>query len=247
VLAGPALAGNLSTTGPVTVYWDRQGAFVFGGVENPQRYDARTGEVKELPNELDGFVELTPSRTSPDGSSTANVKLGVATGQATWKDGVFTMPGKGDHQLLVNRGAQSWLVAGLDAVADAQTYWSPDGHYVAFVVRSTLWSGGGGMYGVEGYVGAAGPRVQVLAVKDVLAAAKAPAVKAVEVAGGVVVFAGPAKKARERSVIYAAKGSEALAKAIAVGVPGGATVEALSWKTEAEVVVALGASAKGGK
>jgi hypothetical protein len=54
-----------------------------------------------------------------------------------------------------------------------------------------------------------------------------------------------AQKARAQSVVYAAKGAEADAAALAALVPGGATVEALSWKSEARLVLALGTSAAG--
>jgi hypothetical protein len=55
---------------------------------------------------------------------------------------------------------------------------------------------------------------------------------------------GTAKKARDTSVIYAAKGSEAQAKSLAALVPGGATVDALTWKSDCDLVLALGSSAK---
>jgi len=51
-----------------------------------------------------------------------------------------------------------------------------------------------------------------------------------------------AQKARPKTVVYVAKGSEAQAKALAALLPGGAAVEPLTWKVNASVVIAVGAS-----
>jgi hypothetical protein len=61
-------------------------------------------------------------------------------------------------------------------------------------------------------------------------------------AGLVVAFAGEAQKERPKTVVYVAKGSEAQAKTLAALLPSGATVEPLTWKVNASVVIAVGAS-----
>ena len=51
-----------------------------------------------------------------------------------------------------------------------------------------------------------------------------------------------AQKPRQKSVVYAEKGFEAQAARVAAALPGGASVEALTWKAGAEVVIAAGSS-----
>lgn len=53
-----------------------------------------------------------------------------------------------------------------------------------------------------------------------------------------------AVKPRATSVVYAASGMEAAARLVAAAVPGGAEVQPLSWKTDAEISVAAGATAE---
>jgi hypothetical protein len=89
----------------------------------------------------------------------------------------------------------------------------------------------------------AGPSVQMLA-KDLPDSVLEKVSAAVEKAGFVTTNADTAKAAREKSVVYASKTAMDAAKKIATAVPGGATVEALSWKTPYDVVIAVGASAK---
>ena len=85
---------------------------------------------------------------------------------------------------------------------------------------------------------AAGPRIQLVG-KDVAPEAFDRCFAALEKAGFAPTGQGPADTARPRAVVYAAKGFEADAKRIAAAVPGGASVEALSWKCKFDVVVAL--------
>lgn len=57
-----------------------------------------------------------------------------------------------------------------------------------------------------------------------------------------VVRVGKAQKARVKSVVYTAKPFLAKAKKLAQALPGGATVEPLTWKTPCDIVIALGTS-----
>src|SRR5207245_1905749 len=65
--------------------------------------------------------------------------------------------------------------------------------------------------------------------------------KALTAAGLTTLREAKATAVRDTSVVYAAKGAEAVAKQVAASVPGGATVEPLTWKSDAAVIVALGA------
>ena len=99
------------------------------------------------------------------------------------------------------------------------------------------------------FVGSAGgPRVHLLADKSMLAKAGPAVASAIEKAGFAPLYMGLSKKARDASVVYSAAGSEEAAARIAAAIPGGATVDKLSWETQADVVVAIGkTAAKGGK
>ena len=134
-----------------------------------------------------------------------------------------------------------------DSIDTLSVYWSPDGRYVAWVVSPSRFHGMDGSSLVTASVGAAGPQVQVLGMPEVLKVATSKVTAAVEKQGAMVVFVGRAKKARATSVVYAAAGSEREAQAIAKALPGGGTVEALTWAAGVELVVALGASAGGAK
>ncbi len=68
---------------------------------------------------------------------------------------------------------------------------------------------------------------------------------ALEKAGFAPTHQRAAQDARNRSVVYAAKGNEMDAARIAAALPGGATVEPLTWTAQFDVVVALGHSAQG--
>ena len=71
--------------------------------------------------------------------------------------------------------------------------------------------------------------------------------KAVKVADSVAVQVEQALKERDASVVYAAPGLEAEAARAAAAIPGGAKVDKLNWKVNAELVVALGKTAGGAK
>jgi len=238
---------------PPQVKWDGAGHFIVVNDQEVFRGDVRTDVWEEVPDAEAGRVssaakDLKPSRTSPDGKSRAEVQAQTYSGRGTWKGADFKPPKHGVAELRVARGKKSTLSRSWnEGLAHATPYWSPDGRYIAWLLRSSTWEGMDGsvaMYVVIGSGG--GARAQVLAAPDVLKQAGATVTKAVEAAGLTVVLVGKAQKPREQSVVYAAKGFEAAAKRAAAAVPGGATVEPLTWKPGVELVVALGRSALGG-
>lgn len=253
VVLGSGLAQADSLTGLVwgdapRVLWDGRGAFVFELDGALRRYDVRTSDVAEVGDEVAGAVDLAPARTSPDDKASAAVKVLPGDSTGTWKAGVFTPGPGGDLELRVARAGMTYVVSTVSSIASADVYWSPDSRYIAWVIQPSRWRGGDGSRSVAIYVGASGPRAQVLAAPDVLKRSGQAAAAVVEGAGLAVVFVGPAKKARDRSVVYAARGFEAQAKQVAGKLAGGATVEALTWDAKAELVVALGQSAlRGGR
>src|SRR5262249_33644906 len=95
--------------------------------------------------------------------------------------------------------------------------------------------------------GSAGPRVRLVADKSLLGKAAEAAALALEAKGFGPGFIGKAMKARDASVVYFADGFEAQAKEAAAALPGGGTTEKLTWPAAAELVVALGKTAAGGK
>ena len=127
----------------------------------------------------------------------------------------------------------------------ATPYWEPSGHRVLFVLQEAVTKTMRGPAGgdVQYVIVPCGPRVQVVATKDV-EAATGKIVDAVEKAGPTVVEVGPAKQARAATVIYATDAYKAAAEKLAAAIPGGATVDKLTWKPKADIVVAVGASAK---
>jgi hypothetical protein len=246
-----SFAADLSGTtwGIPQVSWDPTGAFVFDSIEDSvTRYDVRTGQTSTVEDAATSFIALSASRSSPDGKAMAEVKLNVPTEtEGNWKGATFTPPKSGNHQLVIQRGGRSFVTGQADSIDTLSVYWSPDGRYVAWVVSPSRFHGMDGSSLVTASVGAAGPQVQVLGMPEVLKVATSKVTAAVEKQGAMVVFVGRAKKARATSVVYAAAGSEREAQAIAKALPGGGTVEALTWAAGVELVVALGASAGGAK
>lgn len=137
--------------------------------------------------------------------------------------------------------------------SEVHTFFSPDSKRLAWVIRPVLAPGP--------YVDrrdrsqdswiivlstAGAPRVRVTAEKAISDKAIPALYDALEKAAAVVTGTDQALKARATSVVYAAEGQEDFAATVAKAIPGGATVEKLTWQTEAEVVVAAGNSVLGG-
>lgn len=245
---------SLTAQGFPDVRW-QGGAFVVEGMGESGVFDTRRARVLEGPQKEaflakeDGeAVTLTPSRTSPDGKSKAVVVVNAAAAGGAWVGDQFRPAGITSAELRVERDGRAMVSRNwLHGVLEATTLWSPDGRYVAWVLTTSDWSGMDGSRSFQVVVGPGrGTRTQVLAAAEVLAKGSPKLLDAVEKAGLTLAFVGPAKKARPRSVVYAAKGFEADAQRLAALVPGGATVEPMSWASGADVVLAGGSSVLGG-
>lgn len=127
----------------------------------------------------------------------------------------------------------------------ATPIWDPSGHRVLFVLEEatahTMRGDDGGR--LQYVVVPCGPRVDVVAPAG-LEKAAGPVADAVEKAGLTVVSIGTAKAARTQTVVYADGAHTDIATKLASGIPGGATVDKLTWKPKADIVVAIGDSAK---
>ena len=142
----------------------------------------------------------------------------------------------------------------LNSAASVEGVVSPDGRHVAWVVsQEESHPTGQGDFDVNqddhaviaaigGGGAAAGPRVMMVR-KGVPDAAVAAATDALTKAGYAVARTDPGDDARDKTIVYAAKGFEADAQKIAAAIHGGATVQPLTWKPGYDLVVALGATA----
>jgi hypothetical protein len=191
-------------------------------VYTPRGREAEAGEPANLKSSL---VALDGSR----------LKFALTNGAGSWEGNAFTPATT--FRAAVTRGSAEWPLT-LPGVPDrVYAWWSPDSRRALLELITNDSS-------TFLLVPGAFPRVQVLyppkAPLDGDALVKVDRLAAK--AGLVVAFAGEAQKARPKTVVYVAKGSEAQAKALAALLPGGATVEPLTWKVNASVVIAVGAS-----
>lgn len=127
----------------------------------------------------------------------------------------------------------------------ATSYWSSTGRHVFVeLVEATVRTMRGPDGGRQQYIVLpCGVRVEVDAPAG-LEAAAGPVAEAVDKAGLAVVSIGTAKAHRAATVIYADDAHTAAATKLAAKIPGGATVDKLTWKPKADLVVAIGDSAK---
>lgn len=173
---------------------------------------------------------------------------------ATWKRNTLRWSVMGEVHVTLgaargkDRGVETFeqgIGATYTPTWSATPYWEPSGRRVAFLleedVEQTMRGPDGG--NIEVHVVPCAPRVEVLANVG-QEAATGKAAEAVERVGFAVVATGAAKTPRAASVVYAAEGHAEAAAQIAAAIPGGATVEKLTWRPKAEVVVALGDSAR---
>lgn len=219
-------------------------------------YDTVEDELADLPDEDQAFEKWQAShplapvdsgREGLGGKVKADVKVQQSTGGA-WNGKSYVPKGASGTQLTVEREGHVYVsFSWSGGVHTVKPYWSPDGRRVAWVVHPRDWSGPDTTTGYQVLIGPAGlPRVHVVGGKALLPKV-APQVRAqLDQKGFVTTYVGKAMKERDASVVYAAAGMEDLAKQAAALVPGGATVDKLTWKAQAELVVALGSKALGG-
>jgi hypothetical protein len=251
-VSSPALA-VLPPPQEAPLGWSKDGAFFATNTEDQfAAIDARTGKRTTFNDRAD-FEKWTAAHplkedvaesgfdaahghgpASPDGK----VKLNCPT--ATFNEGAWSNGGafqctlaRGDTRLPLRRGAFSGRL---------EIFWSPDGRRVAWHHSDQKCTPSMGDFACD-FVNdividrTVGPRLSVVAFGDD-AAALGKALDALEKAGFVPTQVGPAKKARDTTAVYAAKGMDAEAKRVAAVF--GVKVEPLTWKSDADVVVALG-------
>lgn len=155
---------------------------------------------------------------------------------------VALTPGQGRWPLLTWTVASSMWTSSLDTQVHAT--WSPDGHDLAvFREVETVMMMRGLVFGTLSVdVYDAWPLIGVLTPPKLGKVVSDKVVKAIEGAGAVQTA--EAKAERSTTIVYAKAGFEAEAAAIAAKVPGGATVEPMTWEGPQHLVVAVGASAK---
>jgi hypothetical protein len=181
------------------------------------------------------WVAAKASQSSPDGKARLDVNVTVLR-SGSWSGGHWTAQGSAGWEIGVARDGQTLPVISV-AAADALTaFWSPNGHRVLLVVthQGTNMRDPGNEDVIVGSDGA--PALSI--VGPTLSAAQATA-GTLSGAGFVVTSITRAKKGRDATVVYAAKGREALAAEVAKKLPG-ATVAPLDWPSPFAVVVALG-------
>jgi hypothetical protein len=243
--------------------WTADGAyFTFGnysaGAADLSVVDAQTGIADTLAGCWDENQKLCddllkgrakafpPSRTSPDGKAKAEVVNVLKKGAGHWDGGHWVRDASFVSELRVVRDGVSKVSASSNGSAEKITpYWSPDGRRIAWLVdNGSHPCGMASCTDISAIIGSTGgANVQILAENKILSKVARPAAAAVAKAGLTPAFVGKALKARDRSVVYFGDGFKEHADKIAAALPGGATVEKLSWKTPADLVVAVGSSA----
>ncbi|HEY3450366.1 MAG TPA: LytR C-terminal domain-containing protein [Myxococcales bacterium] len=239
-----------STTGVVrAVKTGKETRFAYDA-RNECEESAANGPDEKAKKAFDAFVAahpLTPAAkgaASPDRKRT--LKLEIKGAKSAWHEdfwaydeGASTL--SGSVEVGGKRRKIFWAEAGAVG-GHVYSYWSKEGDALVLVHTARQ----GGMMSPEEtqltVLSLDAPTVEVLAPKGARAALR-KVVSALAQAGFTIAGEAPAKKERAASVVYAAKGQDAAAKAVAAAVPGGATVEPLTWASDADVVVAVGASA----
>ncbi|MDP3151970.1 MAG: hypothetical protein Q8N23_04835 [Archangium sp.] len=228
-VAAPALATSMTwVDGGVHVTVDSEEeappSFRWFDAYSPRGRDAEPAE--------DGSSK--PSLIAPDGSK---LSFTLTHSEGSWAGNAFTP--NTTFRPSVKRGSVEWPVT-LPLIPDrVWVWWSPDSRRALLELVT-------GNDSLLLLVPGAFPRVQVLyppkAPLDADALAKVDLLAAK--VGCVVAFAGEAKKERPKTVVYAEKGHEVQAKTLAGLLPGGASVEPLTWKVNASLVIAVGESFK---
>jgi hypothetical protein len=206
-----------------------------------------SGEAASVNGERRAIVEVKPgsarwrkgtARFEPD------ERAGVcdASGKCTPGPSVFYSIGDASNAWPIFSTPMHQSAGGYQP-GRVEVFWSADGKRAAFVTNWGWVMPENPGHGEVLFAPATGPRLELVADAKFSDAAAMAAMRALDAAGIVVLRRGKAKVERELSVVYAAKGAEDFAAKVAAAVPGGASVEPLTWKADAEVVLALGASA----
>jgi hypothetical protein len=243
---------------PTPLGWTRDSAsFVLGNgeLEEWADIDGRSGKKRVLKGKAawEEWVaahplshppdeEAVPSLRSPDGKAEVRFSAPSAGKDPWWSAG--RGPEAKGLTVSVVRGAETQCSRQFRAVGDISAFWAPDGRRLAWFQSAELCKPSMGDFACE-YIDeasvdpVAGPRIHLVAFGEDVKVLEA-ATTALEKAGFAPTGSGPAQKERQRTVVYAAKGKEAQAKAVAAALPGKPAVEPLTWKADADVVVGLG-------
>lgn len=221
---------------------------------------------------FDKWLENHPLKQSTNVQSCASAKLvveledvlGYADTQPTgsWKNNVFSYQAEPAAvlELGVEVGGKYWKHGELlqqrrrwTGSYEVGISWSPNCDRIAWRVVSKsidqdptagMWDGGyyAAVVGSPFFVGPVGPNIHVMAHESAIGALE-PVVDALGKAG-LPAHRGPnALKARDKTVVYAWSGAKDEAGKVASLIPGGASVDKITWRTEADIIVAVGQSA----
>jgi hypothetical protein len=229
--------------------WHGSDGDPMGGGEAMVVQDLLTGAQTVLePEKFDKWKEsheLTPlvmGRNAPDKKGVADVVPGAASAPGSWTNGVWSNSATDDWDLVVKRGGKQTLAARCAPASSLDVYWTADGKHTVWLAHHSGHSmrdpGSDDLIvGTDGNVGVAiaVDRAKLKAVEKI-----APALSK---AGFTVLSVTPAKKPRDKSVVFAAQGHEEDAKKLAAAVPGGAEVQKLDWQSPHDLVVALASDA----
>lgn len=264
LLAPSALASNLqvrafTADGEAVIYLDAQGGagpdaekstvvvldLRYGAEE---RFEAQSSDPSLRLSDLSqGFarwikgratVPARASRTSPDGRSTTDVSSAQAQSSGTWSDGEWSSKSSAGWNLNVVRGGVTRRAAVSPTASSVEVFWAPDGRHTVWVLQHAGTNMRDPGYG-EIVVGTAGEPSIAVAASRRSKVKGAQAARALLDAGLSVVKLSEARRERPATVVFAAKGQEATAKKAAAAL-GGAAVEAMSWSSPFDVVVAVG-------
>lgn len=198
-------------------------------------------------------LTLRPDRKGKTGTANVTVKLDEGA-PAVWKGNSisYLVENEAKVSLSVACGKvtnsepiEQTMMATYQPTWKATPYWDPAGRHVAFLLEEatvkTMRGPDGGRTSLV--LVPCGTRISVVGPADAKAI-KDKVADLLEKGGYNVSDIGPAKAKRAATVVYANATHSAEAEKIARSIPGGATVEKLTWKPKVDIVVAVGDSAK---
>jgi hypothetical protein len=171
---------------------------------------------------------------------------------ATLTDGALSLPYQGAERLMtlgVVQGGTEWIQVEIGSDwrllgMAARPAWSPDCRLVAWVLAGYPPSDaatGPWLPDRTVVVRPAGPLIHIMAHGSAPQTVD-PIYDALRGAGFAPHVGPKAMKDREATVVYTSGPAKAVAEKVAAAIPGGATVEPLTWATPADLVVAAGRS-----